>query len=329
MIDNALVQLSAARTALGKCKTAMEAKQVSDVADAARIYLQRTQAGIEAVNEATEIRILSERAMGKFLAADKTIKCGRRSSNGSPGEPYNKTLSDLGISKKMSMRSQKMAGMPDAQFEYALDIAKKSAARLTIKAVVQHAVTNKTEPDDSTERKTVMDFAELSGTEFGCIYADPPWQYANQGTRASTNNHYGTMTVKDIEYLPVADIVAPKAHLHLWVTNAFLQDGFKIMEAWGFEFKSTFVWVKPQMGMGNYWRNSHEIMLTGTRGGQTAIGKAEMSWLECRRGAHSAKPDMVRDRIRNLSPGPYLEMFGRRSVEGWTVFGNEVVDEFV
>lgn len=41
MNDSALIKLDAARAALPECKTAMEAKQISDVAEAARVYLAR------------------------------------------------------------------------------------------------------------------------------------------------------------------------------------------------------------------------------------------------------------------------------------------------
>lgn len=172
-------------------------------------------------------------------------------------------------------------------------------------------------------------FSDLlaSGSKFGAIYADPPWSYSNQGTRAATGNHYQTMSVEEIAALPVGELAAEQAHLHLWTTNAFLKDALSIIEAWGFEFKSTFVWVKPQFGIGNYWRNSHEIMLLGIRGNQRAVSRAEKSWLQCGRGTHSAKPEQVRRTIERLSPGPYLELFGRGAREGWTVFGNQIADE--
>jgi N6-adenosine-specific RNA methylase IME4 len=114
--------------------------------------------------------------------------------------------------------------------------------------------------------------------------------------------------------------------LHLWTTNAFLFESLHLLTAWGFEYKSTFVWVKPQMGLGNYWRNCHEILLLGVRGGLTAQHKGLRSWVEAPRGAHSAKPACVRALVEQLSPGPYLELFGRALVPGWTVWGNECRD---
>lgn len=97
------------------------------------------------------------------------------------------------------------------------------------------------------------------------------------------------------------------------------------IEAWGFEFKSTLVWVKPQIGTGSYWRNSHELLLTATRGNATRFNDAALrSWVECDRGVHSEKPDEVRNFIERASPGPYLELFGRKQVPRWAVWGDEV-----
>src|SRR5262245_6947677 len=162
------------------------------------------------------------------------------------------------------------------------------------------------------------------GARFGCIYADPPWQYADQPPKGGADKHYGAMAVEDLCALPVAQLAADQAHCHLWVTNAFLFEAPRILAAWGFTYKSTFVWTKPRLGVGHYWRNAHEILLLGVRGGLTAQKKHLRSWIEAPSHQHSAKPDVVRDRIEQLSPGPYLELFGRVAVPGWTVWGNEV-----
>lgn len=163
------------------------------------------------------------------------------------------------------------------------------------------------------------------GDRFGCIYADPPWLYDNQATRAATGNHYDEMTVDQLCELPVRDLAAPNAHLHLWTTNAFLFECPRIFDAWGFEFRSSFIWCKPQIGIGNYWRNSHEFLLTAIRGKAKSFNDHSLkSWLECDRGRHSAKPEKIREMLMKASPGPYLEMFGRSPATGWTVWGNEI-----
>jgi N6-adenosine-specific RNA methylase IME4 len=175
--------------------------------------------------------------------------------------------------------------------------------------------------------KAVLDLSLLSGKKFGTIYADPPWAYSNQGTRASTNNHYDTMNIEEIANLPIKELAADKSHLHLWTTNAFLFECPKILESWGFEYKGVFVWIKPQMGIGNYWRVSHEFLILGVRGGLTFLDHSQMSWVSFPRSGHSKKPEEVASIIEKVSPGPRLELFGRRTREGWTVFGNEIKKE--
>jgi N6-adenosine-specific RNA methylase IME4 len=102
---------------------------------------------------------------------------------------------------------------------------------------------------------TAITLGELTtcAVKFGCIYVDPPWLYGNQATRAATSNHYAGMTATQLRDLPVKELAADDAHLHLWTTNGFLREALALVEFWGFEFKSSFVWIKPHIGLGNYW----------------------------------------------------------------------------
>jgi N6-adenosine-specific RNA methylase IME4 len=161
---------------------------------------------------------------------------------------------------------------------------------------------------------------------FSTIYADPPWPYTNTAARGAAENHYRTLSLDAIRNQPVNELAADQAHLHLWTTNAFLQAAFRVIRAWGFHYKSCLVWVKPQIGMGNYWRVSHEYLLLGVRGNLPFRDRTCRSWLLARRTAHSRKPFPFRDLIERVSPGPYLELYGREEQPntGWTVYGNQV-----
>lgn len=187
---------------------------------------------------------------------------------------------------------------------------------------------NVRDPDEVRSHGIVTSLHELidAGAKFSAIYADPPWAYSNKATRSAVEDVYkSTMTVDEICAEPVSQLATERCHLHLWTTNAFLFEARRVLEAWGFEYKSCFVWVKSQMGIGNYWRVSHEFMLLGVRGGMTFLDRGQKSWIEQPRTKHSRKPDEVRKIIEKVSPGPYLEMYGRQLPYGeWTVYGNEV-----
>ena len=174
----------------------------------------------------------------------------------------------------------------------------------------------------------VRDLSQLvnSGRRFRTIYADPPWPYSNTAARGAAENHYRTMTLDDIRGEVVKDLVEADAHLHLWTTNAFLREAFDVIRAWGFKYKSCLIWTKPQLGMGNYWRVSHEYLLLGVRGNLPFRNRTVRSWQTARRTVHSRKPFLFRGLIEQVSPGPYLELYGREEVpdSDWTVYGNQV-----
>ena len=164
------------------------------------------------------------------------------------------------------------------------------------------------------------------GMKFTTVLADPPWQYDNAASRAAAENHYSTMTVEEICREPVPQLVDDRAHLHLWTTNGFLESAFAVMRAWGFEYKSCLIWIKPNIGMGNYWRVSHEFLLFGIRG-RLPFGRNDVpSWVLAPRTVHSRKPFRFRELIEQVSPGPYLELYGREEQPNtdWTIYGNQV-----
>ena len=331
MKDAVIVKLDGATRMLAEAKTMQQAKQIMDMADAAKVYAKRQKLGEEAVGYANSIKIEAMRRLGEIWAeAPKNKGANGRKFTGTklvPVKDTTPTLLELGINKKVASVSQRLAKLPKREFEQvrdgivgmaeALSAAKRNKMREQVASVYgPHA-----------QGRFFSDLAKFKTSKYGCIYVDPPWRYSNQGTRGATDNHYETMSVDELCKMPVGDLAADRCHLHLWVTNGFLFEAPKIFEAWGFEFKSSFVWVKPQMGMGNYWRNSHEILLLGVRGGLTAGNRGLMSWVKANRREHSQKPDCVRDFVTKLSPGPYLELFGRQQVAGWDVFGNQILEK--
>lgn len=170
---------------------------------------------------------------------------------------------------------------------------------------------------------------------YNVIYADPPWQYDNAITSwGPARLHYGDMSLDDICALPRAiDLrIEDNAVLFLWVTNPFLQDAFKVIEAWGFEYKTNIAWVKTDLqkpGSGFYVRGRHELLFICTRGSFTPLDKHISppigSVIEAPLQEHSRKPDEVYDIIERLYPAcNYVELFARRKRDGWDAFGNEV-----
>lgn len=172
------------------------------------------------------------------------------------------------------------------------------------------------------------DIVLLPQGEFNVIYADPPWNYGDkQNTRmfGGAEKHYSSMTIEELCQikLPVAD----NAVLFMWVTSPLLDECWPVINAWGFEYKTSFVWDKVKHNMGHYNSVRHEFLLVCTRGSMMPeVNKLYDSVVtEERTDTHSQKPPIFYEIIETLYPnGKYLEMFARNKREKWTSWGNEI-----
>jgi len=98
-----------------------------------------------------------------------------------------------------------------------------------------------------------------------------------------------------------------------------------VIDAWGFDYKSTLVWIKPQLGLGNYIRVSHEFLIIASRGNLVGRATNQRSWVEHDRLKHSQKPEVFRQIVEEISVGPRLEMFTRRATaDSWDTWGNGI-----
>ena len=167
----------------------------------------------------------------------------------------------------------------------------------------------------------------------GIIYADPPWHYDRKHGSGVAENHYPTMSIEEICALPVSELAAKDSALFLWATFPQLNEAFRVIDAWGFKYKTlAFLWLKQNRkadswfyGMGFWTRSNAEVCLLATRGRPkrqcAGIHQFVISHIE----QHSKKPDEVRDKIVKLmGDQPRVELFARQKTPGWDVWGNEV-----
>jgi N6-adenosine-specific RNA methylase IME4 len=182
----------------------------------------------------------------------------------------------------------------------------------------------------------------LGDKRFATILADPPWQFENRTGKMAPEhkrlNRYDTMDLDGILGLPVRAVAADTAHLYLWVPNALVPEGLRVMEAWGFKYKSNIVWHKVRKdggpdgrGVGFYFRNVTELVLFGIRGKNArtlAPGRRQVNFLATQKREHSRKPDEMYDLIEACSPGPYLELFARGARREWSVWGNQADENY-
>ena len=180
----------------------------------------------------------------------------------------------------------------------------------------------------SRRRRVLKGQAVLEGM-FRVIYADPGWIYGDRPPSGSdAQQHYDGMTIEQLCALPVQAHAMPNSVLFLWTTAPMLLENpgpREVIEAWGFTPKTGMVWDKVEHGWGHYVDIRHEHLIIATRGSATPDRPTPMidSLQTIRRGGHSEKPEEFRKIIERLYDGPYLELFARERVEGWSCFGDD------
>jgi len=214
-------------------------------------------------------------------------------------------------------------------------LPKAEQAALIDRAAAGEKVSAKTEVKKVERREKERELAHkqiaLPQKRYGVILADPEWKFKvwsdESGLDRAADNHYPTSTTETIAAREVATIAADDCVLFLWATVPMLPDALRVMEAWGFEYKSHCMWAKDRAGTGYWFRNMHELLLVGTRGKvpAPAMGTQWGSVVTAPVGEHSAKPEEFLRLIESYFPTmPKIELNRRGPARlGWDAWGNE------
>ena len=243
-----------------------------------------------------------------------------------------KVANEIGEEAKQAILLGK-AGVPKERVEQLIEI--KHEAPELVEPILSGEITiSKAMREINRENKisNIIEKAAESRTldEIGIysvIYADPPWSYDHPiSDSRRIENQYPTMSIDEICALDVPSISADDAILFLWVTTPMLEKGFRVLNAWGFEYRTSMVWVKPSIGMGQWVRQRHELLLIGVKGNipTPRDGDKPDSVIEAPRLEHSKKPEIVYEIIEKMYPElPKVELFSRNKRNGWETWGFE------
>ncbi len=174
--------------------------------------------------------------------------------------------------------------------------------------------------------------------KFEVLYADNPWQFANEKTggnhQSGASQKYPVMPLSAIMQLPVPAVSQPTSALFLWVpTRLKFSHGNPTAMAWGFHsYETTIYWRKirtgRRLGLGFWLANEVEELLVYTRGDMAPWRARVPNVLSLPVLEHSEKPEEFRRLIEEVtghfSRRRCLELFARKTVTGWTGIGKQV-----
>jgi N6-adenosine-specific RNA methylase IME4 len=160
------------------------------------------------------------------------------------------------------------------------------------------------------------------------ILADVPFRYKRSLSNSrDISNQYDDMPTEEIADIPVGDVAAQDCICFFWCGSSKIAEACEILHRWGFEVRSSMVWVKPSIGPGIWARISHELVIIGVKGNPPPACEANKphSVIEAPRGEHSEKPDALHLAIEKGWPTcSKLELFARKRRKGWRCLGNEI-----
>ncbi len=81
-----------------------------------------------------------------------------------------------------------------------------------------------------------------------CPFLRSPWDYGQHQMPeidfGEAKDHYPVMSIDQLCEMPVKDWAEDDAVLFLWVTSPIIEKSFKLVHAWGFEYKAQFFGTK-------------------------------------------------------------------------------------
>jgi N6-adenosine-specific RNA methylase IME4 len=340
MSDFTLTHYDAMRTAIVQAHSIDEVKDIRDKAEALRQYAKQAGESLDSQNRIAEIKLRAERRAGELIAEMPKAKGsdygGKPAIAGNRVLPSNPppTLSDLGISKIESSRFQAIASVPEPIFDAHITETKaKKNAELTSASMLKVAQEIKRD-----QKYAAMQSPSYWPTDqYRVIYADPPWPYERNEVGVTTAGgrvfgkaecHYPTLSIEELcaKGGDVQAMAHKDAVLFLWATVPLLPEALTVMAAWGFTYKTNYVWNKVRHNVGYYSSVRHEMLMLGVRGSCVPEGEKPNSVQTIERTSkHSQKPAEFRHLIDTLYPyGPRIELFARGELpEQWQGWGNE------
>lgn len=320
-----LIRYDAACHALAEAKSIDEAKDITDKSAALQAYARQAN-NPDLERMAAEIRLRAKRRVGEISKSLETAPPGPQPKDASQRRDVTKkrdALKAAGVSKDEAHRCEKLASVPKEEFEEYIEKTNK-AGRVVSSDEIAKRVTKTVARAEKTAEVQQKN-AALPTDKFSVIYADPPWRYEHVKTESrAIENQYPTMSLDEIcdMQIPAAD----SAILFLWATAPKLAEAMRVIESWGFGYRTCAVWDKEKIGMGYYFRGQHELLLVAVKGSFHAPDEsARVSSVHREaRGKHSSKPVYYAELIESMYPDDKrIELFCREPREGWAVWGNE------
>ncbi len=317
---NELIHFNKARNELELARTIDEAKDISNKAEALKVYAKQSGESLEMQNNCAEIRLRADRRIGEF-SKKLPVARGKSKMTSHGGESFKTdTLKEAGI--KHHERYEALADIPEEQFEQEIKNIKESGKELT--NVTLQRVSQRIQKKETQENK----LANTPEGKFRTIVIDPPWEMKKILREERPKQDvfdYKTMTIEEITAFPISAIADDDGcHVYLWTTQRYLPHSFEIFKEWGVRYECLLTWVKNVGFTPFSFMYSTEHILFGRIGKLDLLKMGKRLDFQAKVQGHSVKPDIFYDLVAEVSPAPRIDVFARKQRDGFKSYGNEI-----
>ena len=256
----------------------------------------------------------------------------------SMSEPDNAALRALGISRQQSARWQLEASVPQELFERFVRETGLLGEELTSKGLLRLARELRAEGDGTAgkaarhvdawgcrsifgEVRSELRLMASNGERYACVYVAPRWPEDESCCRSGRKRGALCGIEESLRALPVGEVAAEEAHLHLWTVPEALPCAVKVLKAWGFRYASCLVCTGRSGGSGLYWGRETGLVLLGVRGWLPFQDNSMPGCAESMDALDGNPSGWLRGLVERASPGPYLDLFGTEKAAGWLPTG--------
>jgi len=277
------------------------------------------------IKKMEELKLRAERRAGELLQTMEKQRPGtyqQRYKDDTLALP--KTYRELGLTKVDAAKWQKIATIPDKDFERWIKTSDELSSAGALRLETSLRFSKRVAP-------------ALPKGRYGVIYADPPWQYEySHSSFKKVTDHYETLSLEEICDMgsDIKKLSGKDCTLFLWIPSPHLEKFPTVLDAWGFRYATTYIWHKQGYSYGHYGNIAHELLILGAKGRGTPTCDPKVttkisSVQSIKKTAHSAKPVEYYGLIEKLYPDrKYLELFSRTETKrkGWTYWGDEAIE---
>ena len=177
--------------------------------------------------------------------------------------------------------------------------------------------------------------------EYKAVVIDPPWPITDDLAKRRLVWHgdndslhtmpYKTMSLEQISNIEIPSILAAAAIVFVWTTQKFLPACFDLLKAWELTYRYTMIWHKPTgPTFFHYPVGNAEFVVVGSKGKMKLLSQKQfMVCFNAPQRGHSVKPAEFYNTIARVTEPPRLDIFSRRLIPGFDVWGDEVPTEIL